>query len=114
MSSVVDIGHDGTFQEPIHGHVVVTTTPCPLAVSGINPARITRGILIRAPGLDDVGGGNTSVIHIGSSAVTADTNAGTGGMPLTPGSSIMVPCRDPSKIFVVAVGGTQDVAWLGV
>jgi hypothetical protein len=114
MSSVVDIGHDGTLQEPIHGHAVVTTTSSALAVSGINPGRITRGILIRAPGPNDVGGGNTAVVFLGGSQVTADSNVGTGGVPLPPGASLIVPCRDPSKIFVIAVSGTQDVSWLGV
>ena len=116
MSGSVDIAYDGSLQAPIHGHAVVTTTSSPLAVQGLATDRITRGILVRAPGPNDLGGGNTAIVFVGGPQVTADNNVGTGGIPLPPGTSITIPCRDPNQIYVVAPSGatTQDLAWMGV
>jgi len=115
MSDTVEIGTDSTPNAPVHGHCAVTTTATPLTVSGLAPGRITRGILIRAPGAADLSGGNSAIVFVGGPAVTADNNVGTGGIPLPPGCAIELPCRDPSTVYVIVPAGSssQDVAWLG-
>jgi hypothetical protein len=115
MSESVDIGREVSDQEPLHGHAVVRITGVPLAPAGIARNRINRGIMVRAPGPSDDGGGNTAIVFVGGSAVTADNAPGTGGVPLPPGASITIPCGDPNKIYVVTAAGTpQDVAWMAV
>jgi hypothetical protein len=115
MAGSVEISYDGSEQAPIHGHCPVTSTAAALAVAGLQKGRITRGILVRAPGPSD-DTPNTCVVYVGGPQVTADNNAGTGGVPVPPGATISLPCRDPSLIFVVTKNGasTQDVSWLGV
>jgi hypothetical protein len=68
--------------------------------------------LIRAPGADDPVP-NLHAVWIGRSNVTADSNPGTGGFPLTPGCSIVLPC-DPGAIFITSDIDDQEVAWIGV
>lgn len=76
-----------------------------------NSIRTYKGVLIRSPGSADPTP-NTGVIWIGGAAVTADSNSGTGGMPLTPGDSVFIPIDDPSKLYVISDTAAQDVAWL--
>ena len=118
MSNPVSVVSDGSDQEPAHGWTPVTQTAAPLIAfpdkQGLAPGRISRGLLVRAPGPDD-DEPNTAPVYVGARRVTGDRNIGTGGTPLPPGASITIPCRDPSKIFVVtASGATQYVSWIGV
>jgi hypothetical protein len=93
-----------------HGHAVVGVTPVPLTDA---PAKFKRGILLRAPGPNDLTP-NTDVVYVGRKCVTADSNAGTGGMPILPGSALELPVEDPSQVFVVSLSPGQDLAWMGV
>lgn len=93
-----------------HGHTVVGTTPVPLTPLSI---KLFRGLLVRAPGAGDTVP-NTDVVWIGRKAVTANNDAGTGGVPLPPGACIELPVDDPSHVYVVSQSAGQDVAWLGV
>ena len=92
-----------------HGHTVVGLTRIRLTSQQY---RLIKGLVIRAPGADDPVP-NTGRIWIGGSAVTADSNVGTGGMPLVPGESIELPVDDPTKIYAISDIATQDVAWMG-
>jgi hypothetical protein len=78
------------------GHTVVGTTAVKLTALEF---KFEKGLLLRAPG---------------SSDVTADSNAGTGGMPLAPGESINLPVDDPTEVYVISDAASQDIAWMGV
>lgn len=116
MADPVEIVSDSSDQEPVHGHCPVTTTRRSLLPEGatLRKGRITRGICVRAPGTQDITGGNSAVVFVGGSNVTPGNDEQSGGVPLIPGASITLPCRDPSKVFVVTPTGTQDVSWVGV
>ena len=93
-----------------HGHTVVGAVAVPLTTIA---AILTRGVLLRAPGPSDLVA-NTDIVFVGRKGVTADSNAGTGGMPLLPGSVLELPLEDPSEIYVVSLSEGQDIAWMGV
>lgn len=93
-----------------HGHKVVGATAVKLTDLAFF---CMKGVVIRAPGTDDPVP-NTAVIWVGSAAVTADSDPGTGGMPIAPGESIVLPIDDPTTAWVVSTAANQDVAWLGV
>ncbi len=97
-------------QDLKYGHVVVGTTPVPLTALTL---KLVRGLLLRAPGPNDLVP-NIDVIYIGKAGVTADSNAGTGGMPLLPGSVLELPVEDPSQVYAVSGSPNQDLAWMGV
>ncbi len=90
-----------------NGHTVVgaTTSPLtPLSFKGY------RGVLVYAPGNADPTP-NTAPVWVGRAAVTADSEVGTGGMPLVPGASLFIPVDDPSKLYVISTVADQDIAW---
>jgi hypothetical protein len=93
-----------------HGHVVVGPTPVPLTALDF---KLCRGILLRAPGAGDLVP-NTDIIYIGRACVTADSNPGTGGMPLLPGAVLELPLEDPSQLYAVSLSAAQDLAWMGM
>jgi hypothetical protein len=93
-----------------HGHVVAGVAAVKLSQFAFT---CLKGILIRAPGGDDPTP-NTDPIWIGSAAVTADSNVGTGGLPLLPGESLVLPIDNPSEVWVISTAATQDLAWFGV
>ena len=91
-----------------NGHTTVGLTAVPLA----NKFPTTRGILLRCPGsLDPTP--NTACVWVGGKGVTADS-AATGGMPIAPGSHLVLPVDDASAIYVISTAADQDVAWMGV
>ncbi len=92
-----------------HGHTVVGATAVQLTTQD---NKLLKGLLIRAPGSDDPTP-NTNFIWIGLASVTANSNVGTGGMPLSPGESLVLPVDDPSKVFVISDTASQEVAWMG-
>jgi len=112
MSETVSLGLEGVTHGPQHGHQTVTTVRKRLTLLGAGV--LQKGILIRAPGADDAAGGNSGVVYIGGARVTADNSEGTGGFPLPPGRSVDIPECDPSTIWVITDGATQDVAWIGL
>lgn len=95
-----------------HGHVTVGTSP--VRVAARIDQKVFKGILIRAPGASD-DTPNTEVIYVGiNSSVTADYDSETGGMPLTPGTSLFVPVENPSTLWAISTSGGQDLAWMVV
>jgi len=93
-----------------HGHAVVGATAAKLTLLDFP---CMKGVLLRAPGADDPVP-NTAPIWIGSSAVTADSDPGTGGIPILPGESFSLPIDNPTDAWVVSTAADQDLAWLGV
>ncbi|MHA2086364.1 MAG: hypothetical protein ACXABD_21680 [Candidatus Thorarchaeota archaeon] len=92
------------------GHTVVGTTAVKLTALEF---KFEKGLLLRAPGSSDPTP-NANFIWIGGAGVTADSNAGTGGMPLAPGESINLPVDDPTEVYVISDAASQDIAWMGV
>ena len=60
--------------------------------------KLCRGILLRAPGAGDLVP-NTDIIYIGRACVTADSNPGTGGMPLCRVRSWNCPWKTPRSFM---------------
>jgi hypothetical protein len=76
---------------------------------------IEQGVLLKAPGTDN-DTPNTATVYVGTSAnVTAD-QTGTGGFPLEPGESRIVPADSFGEITLYAVSGSasQHLNWLVV
>ena len=46
--------------------------------------------------------------------LTCDVNNDTDGFPILPGSSISIPIRDPSIIYLKAENGNQKVWWITI
>lgn len=92
------------------GHKAVGTTAVQLTIFS---HKFLKGLLIRAPGDEDPVP-NTNLIWIGTAKVTADSNEGTGGIPLPPGESLNLPVNDPSKVYIVSDAASQEVSWMGV
>ncbi len=88
-----------------HGHVVVGVAAAILLSRSLN---CKIGITLHA------NASNTKTIWIGKSGVTADSNAVTGGFPLTPGSSIDIPIAELLNIYAISDGAAQDIAWIGI
>jgi hypothetical protein len=93
-----------------HGHKTVGAAAVKLTDLSFS---FIKGVLLRCPGADDPTP-NTTCVWVGGAAVTADSDGGTGGIPIGPGESIVLPVVDPSDLYVVSDAASQDVAWLGV
>ena len=96
--------------ELIHGHTVVGVAAVPLTRFSHN---CVRGILVRAPGAGEPTP-NTEVVWVGRASVAASSDVDNGGIPITPGGSVVLPINDPSKVYVISLAGGQDIAWMGV
>ncbi len=88
-----------------HGHFVVGAAAARLSSRKFN---FKQGVILAAS-LD-----NTKNIWIGKQGLTADNTAGTGGFPLTPGSSMEIPVEEFINIFAISEAASQDLAWIGV
>lgn len=73
---------------------------------------VYRGVLLKAPGTTD-DTPNTLSVFVGNSKVTAD-QASTGGFPLAPGESLVLPLTNPSKVYVIATDTAQKINWVMV
>ena len=107
----VEIGNETTLLGEIkHGHTDVGTTVAALTNLSFS---CQRGILVRAPGPgeDDA---NSDIVYCGRAAVTANSNAKTGGFPIIPGGCLVLPVDDPSKVYVISPSSGQTLAWMGV
>lgn len=92
-----------------NGHTVVGATPTKLTDL---TSTVVKGILLRCPGsVDPVS--NTAPVWIGGPSVTADSSE-TGGIPILPGDSMMVPLERLDSLYVVSTAINQDIAWLGI
>ena len=89
----------------VHGHCVIGATRSILGQSTIN---LRYGIIFYAD--ED----NTAAIWVGNSSVTANSNATTGGFPLSAGSSIMLPFSDFQNLYGVSTDAGQNLAWIGM
>lgn len=97
-------------QEIYHGHKEVGTTRARLSEFNFP---MLKGVLLRAPGGDDPVS-NTNPIWVGGSAVTANSDPATGGVPLVPGATIFIPIDSPNRLWVISTASSQDIAWMGV
>jgi hypothetical protein len=73
-----------------------------------------KGILVTCPGTLYPGEGNDAPVWIGGHRVTADDNPGTGGVPITPGSSMFIPIEKPNELWVISTEEDQKIAWMVV
>lgn len=94
----------------VHGHTVVGVTAVPLTTRS---HVCSRGILVRAPGAGEPVP-NTEVVWVGRACVTASSDVNNGGIPITPGGSIVLPVDDPSKVYAISLDAGQDIAWMAV
>ena len=95
-----------------YGHVAVRATAVQITPNSI---QLVRGILLRAPGPDDLVP-NIDVIYVGLKSVTCSGSVGsaTDGLPILPGGAVELPVDDPSKIYAISNTAGQDLAWMGV
>lgn len=94
----------------LHGHQAAGTSRIRLTDLDIP---VHKGVLMRCPGSEDAGGGNTAPVWVGGNGVTADS-AATGGIPILPGDSLFVPIERPMSLFIISTDADQDVAWIGL
>ena len=66
------------------------------------------GVLVKADAA------NTGILYIGNSDVTAGTTAGTDGMPLSAGESLLVKINNVNKIYAIGSAANQVVYWMAV
>jgi hypothetical protein len=93
------------------GHKTVGTSAVQLTTVSVE---MEKGLLLRAPGSTDPVP-NTAPIWVGiNEGVTADSNQGSGGMPLVPGASITIPASLANDLWVISTAVSQDIAWMGV
>ena len=108
---VVSVGKEVTETSKLrNGHPVVG-----IAAVKITPQdlRFMRGFMLRAPGASDPVP-NTHPIWIGNASVTANSAVDSGGFPIIPGGTVMVPTDDTSELYAISTAGAQDLAWIGV
>lgn len=89
----------------VHGHLVIGVAE---SVIGVDIINLRYGIILLA----DVE--NAANIWIGRTGVTANKNATTGGFPIVPGGSIMLPFSDLQKIYGISTDVAQNLAWIGM
>lgn len=94
-----------------HGHVAVTTTRKKIFSDPL-PSKLNKGVLLRCPGVDDPVT-NTIPVWVGGPAVTADSDATTGGYPMAPGDAITVPIEVLTELYAIS-SGSADLAWLAL
>ena len=68
----------------------------------------TKGVLVKAAN------GNTGIIYVGNSDVTAATVDATDGMEVGAGESVMVPVDNANKVYVIASVNNQRVFWMTI
>jgi hypothetical protein len=90
-------------------HIVVGVT----AVE-INPLEFVfqKGILLRTPESTDPIP-NDAPVWLGTTQVTADSAANTGGFPLIPGASLFIPTEFATDLYAISTIANQDLAVIG-
>jgi hypothetical protein len=86
-----------------NGHTFVGLSPIPLTIH----TEANRGVLIRCPGPNDPTP-NTGIVYIGRSAASVLAH----GMPMPPGSDLVLPVSTPNEIWIAASCEGCDVAWM--
>jgi len=75
--------------------------------------KFVRGVIIRAPGSQDLVP-NTDIVFVSTNPnVTAGTNLDLDGIPVLPGGAIELPIEEPDKVYVVSQSAGQKVCWFG-
>lgn len=96
------------------GHLAVTTSAQQLALpTGKSlPNGIKKGVLLKCPGpTDDTP--NTVTVFIGPTAgITSNLNVDTGGFPLSPGESLVIPVEQINTIWVISGAASQVLSWV--
>lgn len=93
-----------TVKEIQYGQIAVGVT----AVRVVDTDKpFTRGILLRAAGVNDPVP-NTNVIWVGGSTVTSSD-----GMPIAPGEALTVPLAHGKDLYAISTLADQKLAWLG-
>jgi len=70
--------------------------------------KCAKSILIKADA------GNTGIVYVGQSDVTAGDTAATDGIPLAAGEALELEVSDISNIYVIASVTAQKVYWIAV
>lgn len=99
-----------TSPEMFSGHTPAGTVAVQLTVLD---HKLLRGILLRCAGPGDAVA-NTVPVWVGKENVTADSDSGTGGMPIIPGESMFLPIEKATLLWIVSIDENQDVAWLAI
>lgn len=97
-----------TVSEFRHGTCIVGTSP--VKITGVD-FKTLKGVMIRAPGEDDLAGGNNHSIFIGTETVTANYDEKTGGFPLPPGNAMVIPVENTGELYAVSTGSNQILSW---
>jgi len=98
-----------------NGVTLVGTNQVPLVnVNEISlPFKLYRGVLIRCPGSSAEEAANVPVntdpIWVGIKGVTKEN-----GMAIPPGATLMIPCDDPSAIWIISTVANQRAAWMSI
>jgi len=66
------------------------------------------GVLVKAAA------GNTGIVYIGPSDVTAGTADATDGVELSAGDAILIEVDNANKVYVIASAADQKVFWAAV
>jgi len=98
-------------EEFYNGHATVGLTRVKL--TGTLSFPLNKGILLRCPGGTDPNP-NSDPIWVGGAGVTADSAAGSGGMPMIPGDVLFIPIDRSDKLWVISTDTDQDIAWMGI
>lgn len=91
-----------------HGWTTVGTTAIQLSPLDFNAF---KGVLMFCPGTTYPGGGNAVPVWIGGAKMTAD-NGPNGGVPIVPGSSMMIPIERIDLIYVISSMADQKISWM--
>lgn len=109
---MLEIKETSPSHELRYGHAAVGSTAVPLTPNSI---KCVRGVLVRAPGPNDLVP-NVDVVYVGLKSVTCDGAPGsaTAGLPILPGGAIELPIDDPSLIYAISNTAGQDICWMGL
>ena len=107
MTRTVDIANE-VVAELSHGNADVDTSEAALLTSV--HSEVHKGVMLRAPGIDD-DTPNTAVVYVGRSGLTADDNNNTGGWPIAPGDTVTLPLTDPTKLFTISGTASQKLSY---
>ena len=70
---------------------------------------LRKGIVVKAAAA------NSGIVYVGpSSSVTADSDATTGGFPLSAGDSVTIEVNNANLVYCIGSVTNQAVSWLGV
>lgn len=89
----------------VHGNSVIDVTA---SVLNDQVRRLKYGIIFLA------NTDNTKTIWIGKSNVTANSDPLSGGFPIVPGGSLMLPFSDLQNLYAISTAADQILTWIGM